>query len=166
MLFRSREDANWDRQTLNESLAIIEEESDRLNKLINNLLDASRIQAGGLRLRFGYLRLDLLAQKVAAEFRTQTGRHTIQLDFPEPLPPVMGDEERLREVIGNLLSNALKYSPQGGEIVVGGRADAGEVRLFVSDQGIGIASAEQQKIFEHFYRVDSASRPLAASATR
>jgi len=152
-----REDANWDRQTLNESLAIIEEESDRLNKLINNLLDASRIQAGGLRLRFGYLRLDLLAQKVAAEFRTQTSRHTITLDFPEPLPPVMGDEERLREVIGNLLSNALKYSPQGGVIVVGGRADAGEVRVFVSDQGIGVAPGERQKIFEHFYRVDNAS---------
>lgn len=152
-----REDANWDRQTLNESLAIIEEESDRLNKLINNLLDASRIQAGGLRLRFGYLRLDLLAQKVAAEFRTQTSKHTIELDFPEPLPAVVGDEERLREVIGNLLSNALKYSPQGGRIVVGGRADAGEVRLFVSDQGIGVASGEQQKIFEHFYRVDNAS---------
>jgi PAS domain S-box-containing protein len=152
-----REDANWDRETLSQSLAIIEEEADRLNKLINNLLDASRIQAGGLKLRFGYLRLDLLAQKVAAEFRTQSSRHTIKLDFPEELPPVMGDEERLREVIGNLLSNALKYSPQGGDIVVGGRADAGEVRIMVADQGIGIARGEQQKIFEHFYRVDNAS---------
>jgi PAS domain S-box-containing protein len=152
-----REDANWDHETLGQSLAIIEEEADRLNKLINNLLDASRIQAGGLKLRFGYLRLDLLAQKVAAEFRTQTNRHRISLDFPEELPPVMGDEERLREVLGNLLSNALKYSPQGGDIVVGGRVDAGEVRIFVSDQGIGIARPEQHKIFEHFYRVDNAS---------
>ena len=70
---------------------------------------------------------------------------------------MLGDEERLREVIGNLLSNAIKYSPQGGEIVVGGRADAKEVRIWVSDQGIGIAPAEQSKIFEHFYRVDNAS---------
>ncbi|MEP7198533.1 MAG: ATP-binding protein [Chloroflexota bacterium] len=152
-----REDANWDKETLNQSLAIIEEESDRLNNLINNLLDASRIQAGGLQLRFGYLRLDRLAQKVAEQFRTQTTKHTITLDFPRELPPVMGDEERLREAIGNLLSNALKYSPLGGAIVVGGRADANEVRLFVSDQGIGITPSEQSKIFEHFYRVDNAS---------
>lgn len=152
-----REDANWDRETLNQSLTIIEEEADRLNKLINNLLDASRIQAGGLKLQFGHLRLDRLAQKVAEEFRTQSAKHTIQLDFPAELPPVLGDEERLREVIGNLLSNAIKYSPQGGEIVVGGRADAKEVRIWVSDQGIGIAPTEQSKIFEHFYRVDNAS---------
>src|SRR5439155_24265960 len=82
-----REDANWDRETLNQSLTIIEEEADRLNKLINNLLDASRIQAGGLKLRFGHLRLDQLAQKVAEEFRTQSAKHTIQLDFPAELPP-------------------------------------------------------------------------------
>jgi PAS domain S-box-containing protein len=152
-----REDANWDRETLNQSLAIIEEEADRLNKLINNLLDASRIQAGGLKLRFSYLRLDLLAQKVANEFKTQSSRHSITFDVPTELPVVLGDEERLREVLGNLLSNAIKYSPHGGEIVVGGRVDANEVRIFVADRGIGIAPSEQSKIFEHFYRVDSAS---------
>ncbi|MBI5879469.1 MAG: PAS domain S-box protein [Chloroflexi bacterium] len=152
-----REDANWDRETLSQSLEIIEEESDRLNKLIDNLLEASRIQAGGLKLRFGYVRLDRLARKVAGEFRTQSAKHTIVEDFPEELPPVLGDEERLRQVVGNLLSNAIKYSPSGGTITVGGRADAGEVRLFVSDQGIGIAPGEQAKIFEHFYRVDNAS---------
>jgi len=152
-----REDANWDGETLSQSLEIIEEEADRLNQLIDNLLEASRIQAGGLKLRFGYVKLDRLARKVAGEFRTQSTRHTIVEDFPEELPSVLGDEERLRQVVGNLLSNALKYSPNGGTITVGGRADAGEVRLFVSDQGIGIASDEQPKIFEHFYRVDNAS---------
>ncbi len=152
-----REDANWDQQTLSQSLAIIEEEADRLNQLINNLLEASRIQAGGLQLRFGYVRLDRLAKKVADEFRTQTNKHTLTVEFPQELPPIMGDEERLREVISNLISNAIKYSPQGGNIRMGGSADANQVRLYVSDEGIGVPFAEREKIFERFYRVDSAS---------
>ncbi len=152
-----RPDANWDKETVNQSLEIIEEEADRLNQLINNLLEASRIQAGGLRLRFGPVRLDRLAKKVADEFRTQTTKHNIVVEFPDELPPITGDEERLREVIGNLLSNAIKYSPQGGTIRVGGSANTREVRLSVSDEGIGIAPDERERIFERFYRVDNAS---------
>lgn len=152
-----RPDANWDKETLDQSLAIIEEEADRLNQLINNLLEASRIQAGGLKLRFGYLRLDRLARKVADEFRTQTTKHNIVVEFPQELPPIMGDEERLREVISNLISNAIKYSPQGGNIRIGGSADDKQVHLFVSDEGIGIEPAERDRIFERFYRVDNAS---------
>jgi signal transduction histidine kinase len=110
-----------------------------------------------LKLRFGHVRLDRLAKKVAAEFRTQSAQHTIVEAFPADFPPVVGDEERLRQVIGNLLSNAIKYSPSGGTITVGGSASASEVILFVSDQGIGIAPEEQAHVFEHFYRVDNAS---------
>jgi PAS domain S-box-containing protein len=152
-----REDANWDKETVGQSLAIIEEESDRLNRLINNLLEASRIQAGGLQLRFGYVRLDQLAQKIVEAFRTQTTKHTLVTEFKEPLPMIVGDEERLREVLNNLLSNAIKYSPHGGTIRVGGSADKDEVRVYVADEGVGIAPAERDKIFDRFYRVDNAS---------
>jgi len=150
-----REDAKWDEQTLRESLAVIEEESDRLNQLIDNLLDASRLQAGALKLELGYVALDKLAAQTVKKFRTQTHKHILSLDFPPDFPPVLGDSERLRQVLTNLLSNAIKYSPQGGTIRVSGRADDDWVYVAVSDEGIGIPKEEQERIFDRFYRVES-----------
>lgn len=150
-----REDAQWDEQTLRESLAVIEEESDRLNQLIDNLLDASRLQAGALKLELGYVALDKLAAQTVEKFRTQTRQHILSLDFPSDFPVVWGDTERLRQVLSNLLSNAIKYSPEGGTIRVSGRADEDWVYVAVSDEGIGIPKEEQELIFDRFYRVES-----------
>ncbi|MCL4863233.1 MAG: PAS domain-containing protein [Caldilineaceae bacterium] len=161
----ARPDAEWDADTARQSLEIIEEEADRLEALINNLLDASRIQAGGLRLDFDDVDLHGLARKVADAYRTQTQAHQIELDFPHPLALVRGDEERLRQVLTNLVGNAIKYSPAGGVIRIGGwnetHADtppARRVVLYVADQGIGIPQQELDKVFERFYRVDSTLR--------
>jgi signal transduction histidine kinase len=151
-----REDADWDQETMRESLAVIEEESDRLTQLIDNLLDASRLQAGQMRLDKTDVRMDKLAARMVKEFRTQTSLHTFVLDFPEGFPPVQGDEERLRQVLSNLISNAIKYSPNSGEIRVSGRFDDERVYVAVSDQGIGIPAGERERIFDRFYRVDSA----------
>jgi PAS domain S-box-containing protein len=150
-----REDAKWDERTLRESLAVIEEESDRLNQLIDNLLDASRLQAGALKLELGYVALDKLASQTVAKFRTQTQQHILSLDFPPDFPTVLGDSERLRQVFDNLLSNAIKYSPQGGAIRVSGRADGDWVYVAVRDEGIGIPKDEQEHVFDRFYRVES-----------
>lgn len=150
-----REDAKWDEQTLRESLSVIEEESDRLNQLIDNLLDASRLQAGALKLELGYVALDKLAAQTVEKFRTQTQQHILSLDFPPGFPPAWGDTERLRQVLSNLLSNAIKYSPAGGTIRVSGRADEDWVYIAVSDEGIGIPKNEQEHIFDRFYRVES-----------
>ncbi|MDY7040212.1 MAG: ATP-binding protein [Chloroflexota bacterium] len=150
-----REDATWDEQTLRESLSVIEEESDRLTQLIDNLLDASRLQAGALKLEFGYVALNKLAAQTVENFRTQTQEHLLSLDFPPNFPPVLGDSERLRQVLDNLLSNAIKYSPQGGTIRVSGRADDDWVYVAVSDEGIGIPQDEQEHVFDRFYRVES-----------
>jgi len=150
-----RQDADWDRETLAEGLSIIEEEADKLNELINNLLDASRLQAGGLKLEFSYLELPSLAEKSVEKFRTQTDRHTFSVDFPPDFPPVRGDFERIREVLSNLINNAIKYSPGGGLIRVGGRVDQDEIQVCVSDEGIGIPSTEQERIFDRFARVDN-----------
>ncbi len=151
----ARQDADWDKETLADGLAIIEEEADKLNELINNLLDASRLQAGGIKLQFAYLDLPSMAEKAVEKFRTQTDRHTFSVDFPPNFPPVKGDYERIREVLSNLISNAIKYSPDGGLIRVGGRVEEGEVRVFVSDEGVGIPATEQERIFDRFTRVDS-----------
>ncbi len=167
----AREDAEWDADIARQSLEIIEEEADRLESLINNLLDVSRIQASGLRLEFDDVDMQKLAATVAANFRTQTQTHTIELDFPNPLPAVWGDKERLRQVLNNLVGNAIKYSPAGGVIRIGGwcehektgNDDGGErVVVYVADQGIGIPAEELPQVFERFYRVDSSLRRSTA----
>lgn len=150
-----REDADWDRATVQESLDVIAEEADHLTHLIDGLLEASRIQAGGLQLQPTDVNLARVAEKVVDAFRTQTEVHTFDLDFPLDFPPVWGDPERLREVLSNLVSNAIKYSPQGGMIWVGGRTDQTGVTVYVADQGIGIPPEEQARIFERFHRVQT-----------
>jgi len=149
-----REDAHWDSKTVQDSLTIIEEESDRLDRLINDLLEASRIQAGTLKLQLGDVSIPKLAQKAVERFRVETTHHELQLDFPPDFPPVMADETRLEEVFYNLIGNAIKYT-EGGTIRVGGRAKGEHVELYVSDQGEGIPREQQARLFEPFYRVDS-----------
>jgi PAS domain S-box-containing protein len=150
-----REDAHWDQDTMRDSLSVIAEEADRLTHLIDSLLEASRIQAGGLKLEPTDVHLPRLAEKVVEGFRTQTDIHTFELDFPPDFPPVWGDPERLREVLSNLVSNAVKYSPNGGTVWVGGRTDQTGVTVYVADQGIGIPAEEQGRIFDRFHRVES-----------
>jgi PAS domain S-box-containing protein len=150
-----REDADWDRDTMRESLDVIGEEADHLTHLIDSLLEASRIQAGGLKLERTDVHLPRLAEKIVDGFRTQTDVHQFELDFPADFAPVWGDPERLREVLSNLVSNAVKYSPEGGTVWVGGRVDAGGVTVYVADEGIGIPAEEQGRIFDRFHRVET-----------
>lgn len=166
----ARPDAKWDAETAAQGLQIIEEEADRLEGLINNLLDASRIQASGLRLDRAYVNITNLVTKIAAAYRTQTDKHQIELDFRRNLPPVYCDEERVRQVLTNLIGNAIKYSPDGGLIRIGGwtdfmpDTDIERVVLYVADEGIGIPQEELAHIFGRFYRVDSSLRRGTAGA--
>ncbi|HSN76125.1 MAG TPA: ATP-binding protein [Anaerolineae bacterium] len=153
-----RPDAAWAPETLADGLAVIEEEADRLNALIDNLLDASRIQAGVFKLERSEVDLQRLATKVVERFRLQTESHQFELDFPDDLPVVFADEARIRQVLDNLVSNAIKYSPQGGPIRIGGWQGGPGVTVYVADQGIGIPADEQGRLFDSFYRVDSGLR--------
>jgi PAS domain S-box-containing protein len=166
----ARPDAEWDQDVARQGLEIIEEEADRLEALINNLLDVSRIQAGGLRLEVADVNLNRLLSRAAQDYRTQTRIHRIEVDLAADFPIITGDEERLRQVFTNLLSNAIKYSPEGGVIRIGGwveddphRKNAHQrVVIYVADEGIGIPEAELPKIFDRFYRVDSGLRRSTA----
>ena len=162
----ARPDARWDAETARQSLQIIEEEADRLEALINNLLDVSRIQAGGLRLDFADVDVKALVYKVADAYRTQTERHRIEVDLPSTLPSIWADEERVRQVLTNLIGNAIKYSPDGGLIRIGGWSDRAEDRervvLYVADQGIGIPAEDMARIFNRYYRADSTLRRSTA----
>jgi PAS domain S-box-containing protein len=152
-----RDDVEWETAFVRDYSQIIEEESDRLTELIENLLTASKIQTEqGFKLNMGDVHLDQLAVRVVERFSIQTSTHRLKLDFPAKFPTIQGDEIRLRQVLDNLVSNAIKYSPNGGSVTIGGNNDADEVTVYVQDQGVGLSETEQAHLFERFYRVDSA----------
>ncbi|HWQ04560.1 MAG TPA: ATP-binding protein [Longilinea sp.] len=152
-----RDDVTWDRTIVQESLQVIEEESDRLSLLIENLLDASRLQSGGLTLKRTDVLLPDLAKRIAARMQTQSSQHTITLNFPDDFPVIVADELRLEQVISNLLGNAIKYSPSG-EINISGQVRPDNVIICVSDQGPGIAPQDIPHIFDRFYRAPEIAR--------
>ena len=149
-----RKDARWDAATVRDSAAVIEEEADHLTGLIDDLLDASRLQAGGLNLNLGDVALDQLERHMVEKYSVEAVQHPIVLDFPAKFPTVPGDAPRLNQVLSNLINNAIKYSPAGVPIRLAGRVTPHEVIVTVADQGIGIPLDEQGRIFERFYRVD------------
>ncbi|MFN8376835.1 MAG: ATP-binding protein, partial [Anaerolineae bacterium] len=151
-----REDAQWDPDVIMNGLMVIEEESDRLAELIENLLATSKLRAERMKLDMDYVHLDEIAARSVERFNTQTTTHKFKMSFPKNFPVTQGDELRLRQVFDNLLSNAIKYSPEGGTIEVGGRVDGDMLTVLVKDQGVGMTDSEQERIFERFYRVDGA----------
>ena len=153
----ARPDAVLEQETLRARLQAIEEEADSLDKLVGNLLYASRIQAGGLQMEIVPLDLSSLVQKVALLLRVKSPGVTVKLELPAHLPTVMADRDRIEEVLQNLLDNAVKYSPKRREITVACHSTSDEVIVSVSDVGMGIALREQEQIFDRFHRVDNSS---------
>ncbi len=149
-----RDDVEWDSQVIRENVAIIEDEADRLTDLVEDLLTASKIQAArDLRLNIADTDLRLIAARSVARLESQT-KHPIVLSFADNFPLIPGDEIRLRQVIENLLTNAIKYAPEDTTITLGGRFTEKSVTVFVRDEGAGIPKDEIDKVFERFYRVD------------
>lgn len=153
-----RDDANWDPDVVRDSLAVIEEESDRLGALVDDLLAASQLQAGSLSLNLADLDLAKLAASMAERFRTQSDRHSFEVEIPEGFPIVQADEERITQVLSNLLSNAVKFSERGGAICISGRTTGQEVILCVQDEGPGIAPDDRVRVFDRFYRAAEQAR--------
>jgi len=152
-----REDADWDSDFFQESLTIIEEEADRLSILIENLLDATRLQAGGVSLNKSEIYLPAMAERLAKRFQTQSEKHKLSVHFPEDYPACIADETRIEQVIINLISNAIKYSDEGN-INITGDSRKGLVILCISDEGPGIAPQDIPFIFDRFYRAADAQR--------
>ncbi|MEM9775949.1 MAG: ATP-binding protein [Chloroflexota bacterium] len=153
-----RPDAKWTTDARNEYLTVIEEEADSLTDLIDNLLEASKLQAGSFSLNLrDHICLVTLAKRTAKKFTTQTEKHTISVDFPPQFPEVKADERRINQVFNNLVSNAIKYSPKGGPIKISGTIedDGRYVTIGVTDSGIGIPEHERHRIFQKFSRLDN-----------
>ncbi len=152
-----REDARWDRQVVADSLEVIEEEADHLSEMIDNLLDASRLQAGGFTIKRSDVVIPEIANRLVERFKTQTSKHHLVTDFPENFPVVLADETRIQQVLSNLISNAIKYAA-GGEIRISGRVRSEQIIVCVSDSGPGIAPEDLPHIFDRFYRSSAVLR--------
>ena len=130
--------------------------AERLNVLVNDLLDISRIEAGKIDISLQPLRLQDLVNEIVEEQRLsadEAGKPiTIMIDIPDRIPRVLGDPERVRQIIANLISNAYHYTPAAGKIEVRLIALETDVQIDVQDNGIGILPEDQEKVFERFYR--------------
>lgn len=143
-------------ETQREFLEIIDEGCDVLQDLIHDLLEASIIDAGLLRLELQPVMLPRLAKSVVDEMaRHNSQKHRFLVDFSKHFPIVDADPKRIAQVIRNLLDNALKYSPQGGLIVVRGEVGEDEVIVSVADQGVGLAPEHLNQLFDRFFRAQS-----------
>ena len=152
----ARPDTQWDGDTLRRVLEAIEEETDHMSLLMNRLLLASRLETGELPMRLEQVDMAAVAGKVANRMAGTSQKHLFKVDIPPDLPPVVGDPELLEEVLVNLLDNAVKYSPSGGEIRVGGATESsGTVIVTVSDPGVGVPRWESRRIFERFHRSEN-----------
>lgn len=151
----ARADGKWDSVTLQQGLNIIEEESDRLSRVMNRLLLAARISTGTSVLKKEPVDLSAIARSVVRRLQSTTSVHVFEVDFGHDFPPVQADPQLIEEVLTNLVENAIKYSPAGGRITVSGKFDAKEVTVEVADEGIGIPPEETLRIFERFHRVDT-----------
>jgi PAS domain S-box-containing protein len=152
-----REDAQWDSAFFKESLKVIEEEADRLSELIENLLDATRLQAGGVTLKKTEFLIPAMSSRLATRFQTQTNKHKIKVKFPKEFPTVLADEGRIEQVISNLISNSIKYADEG-DIILSGEAKKECVNVCIYDEGSGISPQDLPYVFDRFYRSADALR--------
>jgi len=152
--------------TVKEFMGIIYQDSNRLANLIDDLLDLSRIESGKMKMEFEPLDIKPVAKRCmdVLERSAKDKSLKIKFDIATELPRVLGDEKRLSQVFLNLLDNAIKYTPEGGTILINTSIMENMVQVDVSDTGIGISEKDMPRIFERFYRVDKArSRELGGT---
>ncbi|HCF86344.1 MAG TPA: hypothetical protein DEV72_14210 [Ktedonobacter sp.] len=141
------------------SLGIIQSQTDHLERLVNDLLDLSRVQWGKLHLQYSNFYLaDVLAESVQS-VQASAEQHSIYLDIGVRDTTVLADKLRMSQVVGNILDNAIKYSPRGGQVTIKLEKQEGDYLVTIADQGIGISPEYLDHIFERFYRIrNTASR--------
>jgi histidine kinase len=139
-----------------ETFQQIYHEADRLQRLVNDLQELSRVEAGAFKLERRPLAIADLIQQTAAHLRAQFEEKevTLQLNLPDNLPQVLADKDRISQVLLNLMGNALQYTPPGGSVTVTTKVENPELLVSIGDTGIGVSAEHLPHIFNRFYRVD------------
>ena len=148
-------------------LGVISSESERMARIVTDLLTLSKLDYGRMELRMTRFSLADMLRNVANAMKltAQDSGHELQVDTPDDLPAIVGDRERIEQVVVNILSNAVKYTPAGGHIRLAAcTVPNNRVRITVEDDGVGIPASDVPRLFERFYRVDKA-RSRAAGGT-
>lgn len=152
-----RMDDEFSLEERQEFYTIIDHECDRLTRLINDLLNIARIEAGeSLKPNYGKVDIKQLMKKVLLiqkQSTHSTSRHTFVLDAPDEAPEIIGDQDKLDQILTNLINNAVKYSPEGGKVTAHLKVANDSILIGVQDEGIGIPKEHLAKVFDRFHRV-------------
>lgn len=148
-------DGGFDEKERNEFYGIVINESERLLRMINELLDISRLDAGRS-LVLNKKEMDLMnsINKVVLISQTSAGKHRIEVQSFTPHISIVADRDKMEQILINLISNAIKYSPQGGDVKVGVKEEEDGIVVSVSDSGIGMTEEQIGKLFQRYYRAD------------
>jgi two-component system sensor histidine kinase KdpD len=152
-------DVEWDSNERGGFAEAIEKEAERLDRIVGNLLDLSRLEGGEVQPDRGWYEPIALIHDVVGRLRPSLGTHPVELDLPDELPPVLLDYSKVDQVLSNLVENAAKYSPAGSKIAIGASVADGTLRVTVSDEGAGIAPHALPHLFEPFFRGSPSPRP-------
>ncbi|MFW5692257.1 MAG: ATP-binding protein [Chloroflexota bacterium] len=153
------DDVEWDRETQADFLRTIVQEADRLHGLVNQLLDMTRIESGGLQLHLHTCHLDTLFVRVERRLQHLVRNHLLDIILPEALPPVCADPDVAANVVHNLVENAVKYTPPGTSITISAQPLSDGVQVSVHDDGPGIPQELQGRLFQRFSRGDHPNIP-------
>jgi two-component system sensor histidine kinase KdpD len=151
-------DSNLSSEEQSEMLALVESQADRLDRLVTNLLDMTRIQAGALEPRHQAVRVDAIVDDAVEALGPANGPANLQVDVPEDLPLVDVDRLLVAQAIANLLENAARFAPEGTPVTVRAATTPTSVRMSVEDQGPGVPPTDREGIFEMFSRRDAGGR--------
>jgi two-component system sensor histidine kinase KdpD len=132
------------------------DEAERLNRLVGNLLDMTRLEAGALKLQRAPADVSDLVGSALQQLGPRLAERPVSVAVPDDLPPVAVDFVLMVQVLVNLLDNALKYSPAGSPLEIAADAAGGTLTLRVADRGVGLPTADLDRIFDKFYRVQRA----------
>jgi K+-sensing histidine kinase KdpD len=146
------DEIQWSDAKRKEFLQLVDEETDSMQAMIKELLDSSLIDVGQMSLELQPIRIPYMARDISADFQRRYERHRIIIDFPPDFPILDIDPRWMKQVFRNVLDNAIKYSPEGGLIVLRGEIRQNVVVIGVSDQGIGISPEDLIPLFERYYR--------------
>ncbi len=149
------DEVSWSEEKRHDFLRLIDDECENLQTMIHQVLDSALIDVGQLALEYQPLRLERLAREVADQVQRHTDLHHLVLDFPPKFPLIDADPFRLKQVLRNIIDNAIKYSPHGGLVVIRGEVRPNSVVVSVADQGVGISPEDLIPLFEKYFRVKS-----------